>query len=111
MHVQLTWADGNVTQLETWQIDELAAEDAGWPGPATFREDPDDEQPDGIRRVALNDDGSEYTARQMLRHLRAAAKAALSRTGDPRADQFDALVLEVMPGEQPDPTGPAAPAT
>lgn len=111
MQLQLTWSDGSVSTLETYQIDELVAEDAGWPGPATLREDPDPTAPDGVNRVALNADGSDYGPRQMLRHLRAAAKAALARTADPRADDFDRLCLEVMPGDAADPTGPAAPGT
>lgn len=109
MKVTCTWADGTVNAVETFQVDDLAAEDAGWGGPEGFRSEPDDTAADGVRQVPTNADGTDYTARQMLRFLRASAKAALARTGDPRAATFDTDCLEVMPGDDADPTPPAQP--
>lgn len=111
MKVTCTWDDGTTSTLETYQVDEIAAEDAGFGGPDGVRTDPDPDSPDGVRTVAINPDGTEFSTRQMVRHMRASAKAALERVGDPRAADFDRRCLSVMPGDEADPTDPAQPGT
>lgn len=106
MRVALRWADGTRDHVDTFQVDDLAAEDAGHPGPEGVR----DNGNGGL--APINADGSDFTARQMLRFVRASAKAALARAGDPRAAVFDTECLEALPGDdEPDPTDPAQPGT